>query len=96
MAKGPKKMIVVETEYGTFTRTTARVYTHLVIGRGCSAAHLARQSKEERQRRIADEDRWGVYGWSGRLDLARSVVKQWGSIAAEIKIIDIATGQEVR
>lgn len=56
-----KTKLAVTTEYGTFTRTTARTYTHLVILRGYRAemregyrqAEIAAQKKEAaRYRRV--------------------------------------------
>jgi len=63
----------------TFTRTTHRTYTHVVIGRNLTPLH-------EGQRAGPD----GVaIAWSGRLDLAQEQKKRLAGFWREIEIIEV-------
>lgn len=162
--------LTVTTDFGTFTRQTARTYTHIVIVRGYRAEHIeanrlatiagAKKAVAKYQRTIdtgvdpdtrqgasgdwdrkmttqylaegryqgwiADEQQsiarleaigpitqdleswstdernltstptWAVFGWCGRLDLARNLAAtKQATRYREVHIIDVATGKVV-
>lgn len=97
-----KTKLTVVTPVGTFTRTTARTYTHLVAVSTYTDAYLARAEAEYDafpwwQQRKAAAAEWHVLGWSGRLDLARKVATSYqAGLYVHVRIFDVATGQEVR
>jgi hypothetical protein len=87
-ATGKAKLTVV-TPVGTFTRTTARTYTHIVVAGPYKAEWLAYYG-------IAAKNEAGVLGWCGRLDLARKLAAANTAMHFEwVRIYDVA-GQEAK
>jgi hypothetical protein len=79
-----KKTLTVTTDVGTFSRTTARSYSHVVV--------VPREADDPR---IPKYGAWGVIGWSSRLDLAHKVRSTWSGHFPEIRIYDVTTGHRV-
>lgn len=105
-----KQTLTVTTDAGTFTRTTARTYTHVVVVAGYADAYRAKltamaastTSEWERDygsRHLADPtiETPGALSWCGSLPLAR---KEANSRLAknyrDVRIFEVATGREVR
>jgi hypothetical protein len=105
MAK--KQTLTVTTEYGTFTRTTARTYTHVVVVQDYSDAYQAKLralaatgdswwTAEKVEQQITDGAVAGVLGWSGSLQLARKVATgRLGRLYRTVAIVDVATGATI-
>jgi hypothetical protein len=62
-----KKTLTVTTDCGTFTRTTARDYTHIVVCHHAPSSYWAERGHV-----------FGVLGWCGSLALAMAQVRTWG------------------
>lgn len=101
-----KQTLTVKTEYGTFTRTTARTYTHIVIARDADdyieqmRNTLADPSISESTRnwftkRLSDSENFGAISWCGRLDLARKEAAKHYTSFKDIHIVEVATGKVV-
>lgn len=72
-----KPLVTVTTDVGTFTRRTARAYTHVVV--------VDNPMKPEGR-----EPGWGVWAYSGRLELAAKAADQAAQHFADVRIYDIA------
>lgn len=83
-----KRTITVETPVGTFTRTTARVYTALVL----VSPDLATESGRARTD-------WHVFNWCGTVALAEKAARQWTAdgwakgAGREVRIWDVENGR---
>jgi len=77
----------VVTDVGTFTRTSAREYTHAVV---CL-------TKADDNERPDQRGRWGLIGFRSRLDLAMREFDYWSEreTFAELRVYDI-DGRRVR
>jgi hypothetical protein len=77
----------VRTDVGTFTRTSARSYSHVMVVR----------IKDDDADRPDLRGTWGAAGWSSSLDLAIKNRNTWTKrgVFAELRIYDVKTGTQV-
>lgn len=96
-----KRKLVVKTDVGTFTRTTARTYTHIVIVSRYTDAQLAKMDAVYSEgnawwtaKKAEDAaGTWRELGWAGRLDLAVKVATGvYASHYQHVRIVDVKTG----
>ena len=106
-----KSKLTVSTPVGTFTRTTARPYSHVVTFRHGNVSKLIALRREvELAGSDASRAWWqqhldwasdaaataGVSLWSSRLELARKDAAKLRADYTDVRIFEVVTGQEVK
>jgi hypothetical protein len=98
------RTIKVTTDTNTFTRRTARTYTHIVVVREYSDAYKARCRAEYSgdrakwlEERFRGAEEWFPLSWCGRLDLAEKEARGHSAgYYAHVRIYAVADGSLVR
>ena len=94
-----KNKYAVQFAGKTFTRTTARTYTHMVVAKQDPATHLEWakhasdvQKEIDKINEAVEAGRYDVYhsqGWCSRLDLAQKLVGSLGMGWRDAQIVEV-------